>query len=144
MYNLLVIQGWDKDEWERNQGRMYEVESLVDRVFEWTDDSIKEQFRDANGCPDFDALIKLPCLFTYEGHGVQASIGWICRVQPGSQALGIEYFLPDIYPKLALDEQRVFDALGMGNRRNNFRTRWEVKDVDLFEAVVRLLHSNAE
>ena len=144
MYNLLVIQGWDKDEWERNQGRMYEVGGFEERVFEWTDNSIKEKFRDANGQPDFNALIKFPCLFTYEGYGVQASIGWIRRVQPGGPSLGIEYFLPDIYPKLALDGQRVFDALGMGNRLHNTRTRWEVKNLDLFEAVVRLLHGNTE
>ena len=144
MYNLLVIQGREKDEWERNQARMFEISSLGERVFEWTDDSIAEQFRDANGKPDFDALIKLPCLFTYETYNVPASIGWISRIQPGRRAFGIEYYLPDVYPKLTLDEQRVFDALGMGDKQNNTRTRWEVKDIDLFEGVLRLFHSNTE
>ena len=141
MYNLLVIQGWpDQDNWERDEGVLSEFESLGDRVFESTDDSIADRFRGPDGNPDFDALMKLPCLFTYEGSNVQGSIGWITEVQAESGVFKVKYCLPGVYPKLALNEERMFRALGMG--RDNTRTRWEVKDRDLFEAVVRLLVSN--
>ena len=144
MYNLLVIQGQDKDEWQRNQGRMYERDNFLERVFQRTDEAISNQFKKASGEPDFGALVKLPCLFTYEESRVPAYIGWIIKVEVHRRSLRIEYYIPDVYPRLELDSQRVFDALGLGNMRPIGTTHWAVKDIDLFEAIVRLFYTSGK
>ena len=63
MCNLLMVSSLSQDEWELNQGCLYDVSFLRDRVFEYTDDGIEQQFMGDDG-PDFDELRKLPCLFT--------------------------------------------------------------------------------
>ena len=80
MYNLLKRFSRSQDDWDQNQGYLYDITSLSGRVFEYTDEAIKEQFTGIKG-PDFDALIKFPCLFTYEGLDVTGSIGRIGEVR---------------------------------------------------------------
>ena len=141
MYNLLMKSSLDYSEWEENQGRLYDVTRIVERIFEYTDDAIAEQFT-ANGVPDFDALTKLPCLFTYEGYDVVGSIGRISEVRSDGRRCQITYTLPSIYPRIPINEDPVFEALGIGTGRSfqQSRTHWAVKDVDLFEVATRLLH----
>ena len=142
MYNLLMVSSSSQDEWELNQGRLYDVSFLKDRVFEYTDDGIEQQFIGDDG-PDFDELRKLPCLFTYEGIDVVGSIGTITEVKPRNRRLEIHYTLPVIYPKLRLVGDSVFQALGIGTQSygERSRTHWAVKDVDLFEVTTRMLHA---
>ena len=142
MYNLLKVSSQSQDEWEQNQGRLYDVSFLSDRVFEHTDESVKRQFSGIDGA-DFDALMKFPCLFTYEGRDVTGSIGRISEVRSDSLRFEIIYTLPHIYPKIVMNEERVFEALGMGINRSfeRGRTHWAVKDVDLFEVTTRLLYN---
>ena len=141
MYNLLKVFSQGQERWEQNQGRLYDVDFLRGRVFEHTDEAIKGQFT-VGDRPDFEALMKLPCVFTYEGIDVVGSIGWISDVRSGNGRFEITYALPNSYPKIRLNEERVFQALGMGNNRSleRGRTHWAVKDVDLFEVTTRLLH----
>ena len=138
MYNLLKVYPQRHDEWEHNQDRLHDVRSLKGRVFEQTDDAVKEQFTGRDG-PDFDALMKLPCLFTYEGIDVVGVIGRINEVKLDKWRFEIAYTLPNIYPKIMMNEERVFEALGMGSFERH-RTHWAVKDIDLFEVTTRLLH----
>ena len=49
MYNLLKRSSWNHDEWEQNQGQLYDVSFLRDRIFEHTDEAIKGQFAGVNG-----------------------------------------------------------------------------------------------
>ena len=141
MFNLLKVFSQSYDEWERNQGHQFDVEFLRGRVFEYTDRAIKEQFSGNNG-PDFDALMTLPALFTYEGKDVWGSIGRITNVWYEGWRFEIMYTLPNDYPKIHLKEDRAFQALGMGSSRlfERHRTHWAVKDVDLFEVTTRLQH----
>ena len=141
MYNLLIKASSDYNEWEENQGRLYDVRFLVGRIFEYTTEAIKERYT-ANGGPDFDALLQLPCLFTYEGFDVVGSIGRISEVRSDRGQCQIIYTLPSIYPRIPIDEDSVFDALGIatGSSFERTRTHWAVKDVDLFEVTTRLLH----
>ena len=140
MYNLLKLPSQSQDEWEENQGRLYDISLLKDRVLEYTDEAIEQQFTGKDGA-DFDALKELPCLFTYEGLEVMGSIGRVGEVRSNSQRFEIVYTLPNIYPKIVMNEERVFEALGMGPNRSfeRHRTHWAVKDVDLFEVTTRLL-----
>ena len=141
MYNLLMISSRTNDEWEQNEGRVFDVSFFrdrEDRIFEHTDESIKQKFTGIDG-PDFDALMKFPCLFTYEGFRVTGSIGQISKVQSSNGIFQIVYSLPSIYPKIVMNEDSTFDALGIG-RHEKGRTHWAVKNIDLFEAVTRLLY----
>ena len=145
MYNLLMKSSWNYSEWEENQGRLYDVSLLAERIREYTaEDIIREQFT-ASGAPDFDALIRLPCLFTYEGFDVVGSIGRISEVRSDGGQRRIIYTLPSIYPRIPLNEDYVFASLGIGTGRSfeRGRTHWAVKDVDLFEVTTRLLHQGA-
>jgi len=140
MYNLLKVSSQSHEEWEQNQGRLYDVSFLKGRVFEHTDHAVKRQLTGGDG-PDFDALMRLPCLFTYEGPAVVGFIGRISEVRSDSRKLEIMYALPNTFPKIVIQEKEVFEALGMGtNRSERYRTHWAVKDVDLFEVTTRLLH----
>lgn len=138
MYNLLKVYPQSHDEWEHNQDRLHDVRFLKGRVFEQTDDAVKEQFIGRDG-PNFDALMKFPCLFTYEGIDVVGVIGRINEVKWDKWRFEIAYTLPKIYPKIVINEERVFEALGMGPFERH-RTHWAVKDIDLFEVTTRLLH----
>lgn len=141
MYNLLMKSSLDYNEWEENQDRLYDVSRLVERIFEYTAETIKERFT-ANGSPDFDALIRLPCLFTYEGFDAVGSIGWIREVRQEGHRCRITYTLPNVYPKIPISEDSVYEAFGIGTGRSfeQHRTHWAVKDIDLFEVATRLLH----
>lgn len=142
MYNLLMRQSEGQDAWEYNQGKMYDVSDLLGgRVFEHTETAIKEQFTGIDGQPDYPGLIKLPCLFTYEGFRVTGAIGQITKVVSDGGVFQIMYFLPDVYPRIPMNEDRVFDALGIG-RLEKGRTHWAVKDLDLFETVLRVMYGN--
>ena len=141
MYNLLKMSSQSQDVWGQNQGLLYDVSFLSGRVLEHTDEAIRQQFTGIDGT-DFDALIRLPCLFTYEGLDVTGSIGRISEVRSDIGRFEITYTLPNIYPKIAMNEERVFEALGMGPNRSFERNRnhWAVKNVDLFEITTRLLY----
>ncbi len=141
MYNLLMKSSLNHNEWEENQSRLYNVKFFEGRIFGHTAAAIKEQFT-ANGGPDFDALMKLPCLFTYEGFDVVGSIGRISEVRSDGGQHRIIYTLPNIYPRIRISEDSVFEALGIGigSSYERTRTHWAVKDIDLFEVITRLLH----
>ena len=141
MYNLLKWGNIDFDLWERNQGALFDVSFLRDRMFEHTDKAIKERFT-SNDDPDFDALMKHPCLFTYEGIDVTGSIGRITDVGSRQRMLEIVYTLPGYYPQIAIKDEMTFKALGMGPNESweRGRSHWAVKDVDLFEVATRILH----
>ncbi len=141
MYNLLMKSSGDHNDWEENQGRLYDVSFFAGRIFQYTEATVRQQFA-TDGDPDFNALTKLPCLFTYEGSDVPASIGRISEVRTGGGKYWITYTLPSIYPRIRLNEDFVFEVLGIGVGRSyeQSRTHWAVKDVDLFEVMTRLLH----
>ena len=141
MYNLLKVSSLTQDEWEQNQGLLFDVSFLNGRVFQYTDEALKERFTAGSG-PAFDALMKLPCLFTYEGLDVRGSFGRISEVRKDNGRFEIIYVLPGAYPKIRINEERIFQTLGMGANRSfeRNRTHWAVKDIDLFDVATRFLY----
>ena len=97
MYNLLMKFSGHFNEWEENQGRLYDVSFFAGRIFEHTAPTIQRQFT-AVGGPDFEVLMKLPCLFNYEGYNVVGSIGRISDVRSDRGNYQIAYILPNDYP----------------------------------------------
>ena len=134
MYNLLIMGDYDQDYWENNQ--TYSIE--IDRIFEHTDEHIRKRFQ-RNGDPDFDELTNLPCLFTYEGNDVIGTIGYIQSVRSKGNEVELTYFLLDRYPQISINEDQVFDDLGITNKFERYRTHWAVKDVDLFKFTTKML-----
>ena len=142
MYNLLMRSSLNYNEWESNEGRRYDASFLSGRLFEHTDDVIKQRFslpRSSN--PDFDALMKLPCLFTYEGLDVTGAIGRIIQITPQVRGLGLVYSLPAEYPRIRMNSDDIFASLGIGGFEPN-RTHCAVKDIDLFEVITTMLHNS--
>lgn len=140
MYNLLMQASWNQNEWELNEGSWYDVSHFQDRLFEFTDQQIIQRFKTEHG-PDFPALMRLPCLFTYEGEDVVGRMGRITDVRTRGSRLGITYSLSQSYPRVAMDRDSVFEALDIGTGRSfeRSRTHWAVKDIDLFEYTTTML-----
>ena len=143
MYNLLMMFSDGDDVWQANQGRLFNIHFLRDRVFEHTSDDIIKKFTNPDG-PDFEALKELPCLFTYEGTNVAGAIGRITEVARRGTIFEINYILPPGYPTIRMNDDSVFESVGIRDRSERTRTHWAVKDVDLFEATTRLLHAQGD
>ena len=138
MYNLLMKSSLHYNEWEENQGQFYDVSFFSGRIFEHTVEDIKQRFTIDSG-PDFDALTRLPCLFTYEGIDVVGSIGRISEMRSENGRYQIIYTLPNVYPRIPINDDSISETLGIRSGEWR-RTHWAVKDVDLFEVTTRLLH----
>ncbi len=111
-------------------------------MFEYTDDVIKQQYTNPNtDSPDFNALIKNPCLFTYEGRDAIGEIGWIGSATSYARGLELVYSLPKEYPKIRIASDETLASLGI-HERERTRTHWAVKDVDLFEVATTMLSNS--
>ena len=146
MYNLLMMASAAHNEWELNEGRRYDVGILRRRMFEHTSDAVKQQFTVRYSSePDFDALMRLPCLFTYEGMDVTGAIGRISRMLPQARGLELVYSLPAEYPRIHMNSDDIFASLGIDVSGYEWsRTHWAVKDIDLFEVATTMLHNSDE
>lgn len=144
MYNLLMRASSSYNEWESNDGKRCDASFLSGRVFEYTEDAIKQQFTiPQSNSPDFAALMRLPCLFTYEGKDVSGAIGRISRVTPQAGGIELIYSLPSHYPRLRLNSDEMLASVGIDVRGLEWRrTHWAVKDIDLFEITTTMLHNS--
>ena len=142
MYNLLMRSSSDHNVWQANQGVTVNANFLRRRIFEYTDEHIKQRFSSL-GTPDFQSLMELPCLFTYEGSDGAGAIGRITDVRYEDRIFEITYTLPALYPTIRINNDAAFEGLGIevGRWSERSRTHWAVKDVDLFDATIRLLHN---
>lgn len=105
----------------------------LDRVFEYTDGHIADQFRDGN-LAALDRLTSLPCLFCEEGTGDEvAYVGQINRARIVGREVSLEINFDAGVPPLrnsTLYAQRM--ALHMPHDFEFSRNHWAVKDVDLY------------
>ncbi|HHQ4530790.1 TPA: hypothetical protein ACSP1Y_004625 [Aeromonas hydrophila] len=133
MFNLLMLSvDWN------------EVGSIgisKQRVFEYTDDYIAEQFIDQGGQPYLDKLKALPCLFCNEGYRDElAYVGRITDARFSGKEITLQIsFDPDIPPirNSLLYENRT--ELNMIGTLAFSRNHWSVKDVDLYRFLLRNL-----
>lgn len=110
----------------------------LDRIFEYTDGHIADQFRDGN-LAALDRLASLPCLFCEEGTGDEvAYVGQINRARIVGREVSLEInFDADVPPlrNSTLYEQRM--SLHMPHDFEFSRNHWAVKDVDLYRFLLR-------
>lgn len=110
----------------------------LNRMFEYTEDHIIEQFR-IDGSPQLERLTRLPCLFMNEGVNDEiCRVGSITRARIVNREIVIEYALdPDVPPLL---NSTIFvnrNSLDMPHEFEFSRNHWAVKEVDLFRFLLR-------
>lgn len=110
------------------------------RVFEYTDEHIKNQFKDGNN-PKLELLTQLPCLFLKEGIREElAYVGQINRARIAGNEISFEYTLDlEIPPLLNSMIYANRNELDM-NTPHDFefsRNHWAVKDIDLYRFLLR-------
>ncbi|RXF72946.1 hypothetical protein [Hansschlegelia zhihuaiae] len=128
MFNLIMIGRWPR----RN------ASISLDRMFEYTDDRLLDQFRDG-GEPDLDELIRYPCLFMVEGRGDQpAHVGNIQRARISGRQILFDYAIDETIPPIRnADIYRNRLEFDMPEDFEFNRNHWAVKDVSLFRALLR-------
>jgi hypothetical protein len=112
----------------------------IERVFEYTDDHLQEQFRqDGNGSLLLDRLTALPCLFMQEGTADQpAYVGQMNRPRISGKQISFEYTLDAEVPQL--QNGMIYANRTMLDMPDDFefsRNHWAVKDVDLYRFLLR-------
>lgn len=132
MYNLLVSgRGWA-------EGR---DTLLRERVFEYTDEPVERRFKSGKEI-DFSELLKHPALFLEESFGSKAQIarvGRILDVQSSGRDFAISYVFDGSLPTLTNTFlASIKSQLGI-NEFEFSRTHWALKNVDLFQVLLRNL-----
>jgi hypothetical protein len=110
----------------------------LDRMFEYTDAVLRDQFQQ-EGTPDFNRLVRLPCLFMNEGSTDEVChVGHITRARIIGREVHFEYTLDAEVPPLknALIYAN-HNTLDMPNEYEFRRNHWAVKDVDLYRFLLR-------
>ena len=131
MFNLLVRgAGWNPD------GR---DTMPLERVFEHTEEAVIRQFRGDGEETRYDRLLWLPCVFLAEGtDDEQARVGRIVRARPSGRDMALEYvFDPGVPPLTNAAIRAVQQDFGITERGEFSRTHWAVKDVDLYQTLLR-------
>lgn len=129
MFNLLMFNV----DWSAGRATV-----PIGRLFEYTDDHIADQFRDA-GSPLFERLAGVPCLFCEEGTQDEiAYVGQINRVRISGREVSLEFSFDAEVP--ALQNSMIYAnrmELDMPHDFEFSRNHWAVKDVDLYRFLLR-------
>jgi len=132
LFNLLVSgSGWANARDTMSQSR----------VFEYTEPNIQSYYK-SNGVINLDALISLPSVFLQEtyGDGNQVvRVGTITRARFTGSDIAIEYLYDPTIPSLTNTQlHNLASELDIADFEFS-RTHWAVKDVDLFQVLLRNL-----
>ncbi|RUY04033.1 hypothetical protein EOA25_19130 [Mesorhizobium sp. M2A.F.Ca.ET.040.01.1.1] len=114
----------------------------IERIFEYTDDHIAALFR-PNNVIDVDALIRLPTLFMQEGiRGELAYVGHLNRARIVGRDVSFDYTIEREVP--ALTNAYILENRAQFHMPHDFefsRNHWAVKDVDLYQVLLRILRA---
>jgi hypothetical protein len=108
------------------------------RFLEYTSDEIASRFRELKS-RQIAALMKLPCLFAYEGTDQPMQVGWLkeLKLRDGGRTL---YIAPEMDPRIAPIPFARIEPLQAALDIRTWelsRTHWAIKDGDLFEVLIR-------
>lgn len=132
MYNLLISgSGWAK-----NRDTM-----IGGRVFQYTSDELVERFK-PGGKLDLDAVCDLPALLASERSqdAEPARVARITRVRPEGREYVLDYVIDPDIPAIPYGMlESLGHELGIGSTKSWewTTTHWAIKDVDLFEVLLR-------
>ena len=133
MFNLLV--SGNREKWEKCP-----TEFPRDRViksYEYTVDEIASKYSSLND-ENIERLKGFPCIFSYEGTEGFFRVGYINDIRLRSEDIIVTFEFDQILPPLPV--QKLFDNKLAFDIYHDFefgRTHWAVKDVDLFQELVR-------
>lgn len=129
MFNLVMLN----IDWTSGRGSI-----PIDRVFEYTDDHIAEEFQE-DGNPTLERLTALPCLFMEEGITDEVVyVGQINRARIANRQVSFEFSLDADVPTLknsVIYESRM--ELDMPHEFEFSRNHWALKDIDLYRFLLR-------
>lgn len=130
MYNLFVAYG--ADAWKQG---LYEYDRS--RVFEYTDNSITERYRDL--APDvIDELKSIPCLFCTEEESSASRVGYLIEIKVKDSKVRISF---EFDPKVkAIRKGKIGDAsihFELG-RFQLSRTHWSIRDENLWAVLDKI------
>lgn len=136
MYNLLV-QGFP---WKISKSSSKTYDLPVDRLFEYTDEELKNKFENGKS-DDLSDLTKMDCLFVQEGvrEDQRAYIGKIKSAKRYSTLVRIEYTFNDDVPFLS--NQFIYqnkEHFGIIDDFEFSRKHWAVKNVPLFYVLYKM------
>lgn len=130
MYNFFVTAyegAWDQQFYELPRSRF----------LEYTSDEVAAHFQDL-GESQIEALIRLPCLFTYEGRDGPAYLGRLLSVRVRDRILLIEFEVDRVTGPIEFSKIESIQALLDIRNWEMSRTHWAVKDEDLLAALRRV------
>jgi len=127
MFNFLVtsqLKAWQKIGYEYERSRF----------LEYTDDEIASRFQELKD-RQIGALLKLPCLFAYEGQSQPMRLGRLTKVRPRGQMLYIEFAIDPDVPPIPFKKIGLLKA-GLDIRDWELsRTHWAIKDENLLDVL---------
>lgn len=134
MFNLLIkYNGWNLN-----------GSDTIDRtrVFEHTEDAIKDKFR-VHQQINFELLRRLPAVLMPEAsdsadNNQAARVAQITQIRPNRNNVHIEYTFDQSIPPIA--NEAMFEMLASAGALNEFehnRTHWAVKEADLYACIAR-------
>ena len=130
MFNLLVkSSGWADVQDSLTSGQ----------VFEHTDQDLRERFK-PQGKLDFKSLCALPTLFLKESGGQDepvAKVGTIIRARVNGRFLDLRYTYDQEIPPITNSALVEFAPELDIEDFEFYRTHWAVKDIDLFQVLLR-------
>jgi hypothetical protein len=118
----------------------------LDRVFEYTDLSIKEKFTTDDGEINLKALSALPCLFLQETFGDRnriVHVGTISRATITGKDILLEYSYDNHMQALTNGVlEDIAQQFGIYDMFEFSRTHWAVKEADLYQTLLRNVQPN--
>jgi len=128
MFNLIVSGGLENE----RRGSI-----IAGRVFEYTPDELEERFK-PSGMLDVSGVMSLPTLFMEEGTGEEvAGVGWLARIERKGVDYQLHYSMDPDIPRLTNAEIYELAADLHIDSFEFHRNHWAIKDVDLFQILLR-------
>lgn len=130
MFHFLVkYNGWSKN-----------GDSIgVDRVFEYTDEILRAEFKPNNKLAT-ERMCKIPALFVTESNGdgeKMARVGSIYRISVSDRNMDVRYSFDDSVPPISnFRLEKMSEELKISSFEFS-RTHWAIKDADLFKVLYK-------
>lgn len=133
MFNLLI--SGNEEKWEKSPAEL--PRERVINVYEYTVKEIAAKYSSFSE-ENIENIKCFPCVFSYEGTDGFFRIGYINDIRLRSEAIIISYEFDKILPPLPV--KKLFENKLAFDITHDFefsRTHWAVKDVDLFQELVK-------
>ena len=129
MFNLMVSynpQTWDTSPYESDRSRFLEC----------TETHLVEEFKHLTA-NNLEKLKSLPTLFVIEDEVCETRIGYINELRVRDSHILVDFYFDPVFPSIAKGTILNLEKSLSFKRFERSRTHWAIKDVDLFETLLR-------